>query len=40
MNNFLEFISKDIDGKKEQIGSLPVKTKVNKKKYNETLDKL
>ena len=38
MNNFLEFISKDIDGKKEQIGSLPVKTKVNKRNYNETLE--
>ena len=40
MNNFLEFINKDIDGKKEQISSLPLRTKVNKKKYNETLDKM
>lgn len=40
MNNFLEFIIKDIDGKKVQIENLPVKTKVNKKKYNETLDKM
>ena len=38
MNNFLEFINKDIDGKKEQITSLPVRTKVNKKKYNDTLE--
>ena len=40
MNNFLEFINKDIDGKKAQISTLPVRTKVNKKKYNETLDKM
>ena len=40
MNNFLEFINKDIDGKKEQIGTLPVRTKVNKKKYNETLERM
>ncbi len=39
MNNFLEFINKDIDGKKELIGTLPLRTKVNKKKYNETLNK-
>ena len=38
MNNFLEFIKKDIDGKKEIIGTLPVKTKVNKRNYNETLE--
>ena len=40
MNNFLEFINKDINGKKEQLTTLPVKTKVNKKKYNETIDKI
>lgn len=40
MNNFLEFIIKDIEGKKEQIGTLPVRTKVNKKKYNETLQRM
>ena len=40
MNNFLEFIKKDIDGKKEIIGTLPVKTKVNKRKYNEEIDKM
>jgi len=40
MNNFLEFIKKDIDGKKELIGTLPVKTKVNKRKYNEEIDKI
>lgn len=40
MNNFLEFINKDIEGKKEQLAALPVRTKVNKKKYNETIDKM
>lgn len=38
MNNFLEFIEKDIEAKKVLIGTLPVKTKTNKKKLNETLD--
>lgn len=38
MNNFLEFINKDIEGKKENIQSMPTKTKANKKKYNETID--
>ena len=37
MNNFLEFINKDIEGKKANIESLPTKTKVNKKKYNDTI---
>lgn len=40
MNNFLEFINKDIEGKKEQIANTPVRTKVNKRKYNETLEKM
>ena len=38
MNNFLEFINKDINGKKEQISALPLRTKVNKKKYNCTIN--
>ena len=38
MNNFLEFINKDIEGKKEQLSSLPTRTKTNKKKYNETIN--
>ena len=38
MNNFLEFINKDIEGKKETIASMPTKTKTNKKKFNETID--
>ena len=37
MNNFLEFINKDIDAKKTLITSLPTKTITNKKKFNETL---
>lgn len=38
MNNFLEFIQKDIDAKKSLIETLPTKTKTNKKKYNQILD--
>lgn len=38
MNNFLEFINKDIEAKKILISTLPNKTKTNKKKFNETLD--
>lgn len=38
MNNFLEFINKDIEGKKEAIASMPTKTKTNKKKLNDTID--
>mgnify|MGYP003311005403 FL=1 len=40
MNNFLEFITKDIEGKKATIESLPTKTKTNKKKFNETLEEM
>lgn len=38
MNNFLEFIQKDITAKKTLIASLPTKTKTNKKKYNATIE--
>ena len=38
MNNFLEFIRKDIEAKKTLITSLPTKTKTNIKKYNQTLE--
>ena len=38
MKNFYEFIKKDIDAKKTLIGSLPTKTKTNKRKFNQTLD--
>ena len=38
MNNFLEFINKDIEAKKVLISSMPTKTKTNKKKFNKTID--
>ena len=38
MNNFLEFINKDIEGKKENLEAMPTKTKTNKKKVNETIN--
>lgn len=38
MNNFLEFIVKDIDAKRLLISSMPVKTKANQKKVNKTID--
>lgn len=40
MNNFLEFIEKDIAAKKILISTLPTKTKTNKKKYNENIDSI
>ena len=38
MNNFLEFIEKDIDAKKTLISTMPTKTKTNKKKFNENIN--
>ena len=38
MNNFLNFIDKDITTKKTQIQTLPIKTKTNIKKFNETIE--
>lgn len=38
MNNFLEFIEKDINAKKTLISTLPTKTNTNKKKFNENID--
>lgn len=38
MNNFLNFIDKDIATKKTLIQTLPIKTKTNIKKFNETLE--
>ena len=42
-SNFLEFINKDIENKKEYISVMPTKTKTNRKKVNqfieETIDK-
>lgn len=37
MNNFLEFINKDIDAKRLLISSMPIKTKPNQKKLNKTI---
>ena len=38
MNNFLNFIEEDIEAKKTLIDTLPTKTKVSKRKYNEKID--
>lgn len=38
MNNFLEFINKDIEAKRLLITSMPIKTKANQKKLNKTID--
>ena len=38
MNDFLTFIEKDIATKKLSIQSLPIKTKTNIKKLNETIE--
>ena len=40
MNNFLDFIRKDIEAKKVLIANTPTKTKTNKKKFNATIDKI
>ena len=40
MNNFLNFIEKDIATKKNQIQTLPIKTKTNIKKFNETIENI
>ncbi len=40
MNNFYEFIKKDIDAKKALINTLPTKTKTNKRKLNQTLEEI
>ena len=37
MNNFLEFIQKDIEVKKKELSLMPVKSKKSKKVYNDTL---
>lgn len=38
MNNFLNFIEEDIEAKKTLLETLPVRTKVNKRNYNEKID--
>src|SRR5574344_1014382 len=40
MNNFLEFIEKDISAKRTLISTMPTKTKTNIKKFNENLDSM
>ena len=37
MNNFLEFINKDIETKRLLLSSMPTKTKANQKKLNKTI---
>ena len=38
MNDFLTFIDKDIAAKKLTVQTLPIKTKTNIKKFNETIE--
>ena len=40
MNNFLNFIEEDIDAKKTLIETLPTRTKVNKRNFNEKIDSI
>lgn len=40
MNNFLEFIKKDIEAKKTIISTMPTKTKTNINKYNEKVEQI
>ena len=40
MNNFLDFILKDIETKTAILSSLPTKTKTNQKKYNAQIDEM
>jgi len=40
MNNFLNFIEEDIDAKKTLIDTLPTRTKVNKRNFNEKIDSI
>lgn len=38
MNNFNEFITKDIEAKKTLLATMPTKTKTNKRKFNQSLE--
>ncbi len=38
MNNFLNFVEEDIEAKKTLLDTLPTRTKVNKRNYNEKID--
>ena len=40
MNTFLNFIEEDIEAKKTLIDTLPTRTKVNKRNYNEKIDSI
>ena len=40
MNNFLEFINKDIEAKKTLVSTMPTRTKTNIKKLNQTIDNI
>lgn len=40
MNNFLDFINKDVEAKKTLVSSLPTKTKTNQKKYNQEISSM
>ena len=40
MNNFLEFIIKDIEVKKTLLTNSPTKTKTNRKKYNQLIEEI
>ena len=40
MNNFLDFIKKDIEAKRTLVSTMPTKTKTNIKKLNQTIDNI
>ena len=40
MNNFLDFIKKDIEAKKTLVSTMPSRTKTNVKKLNQTIDNI
>ena len=40
MNNFLNFIEEDIEAKKTLLDTLPIRTKVNKRNYNEKVEQI
>ena len=40
MNNFLDFIKKDIKKKKTLVSTMPSRTKTNVKKLNQTIDNI
>lgn len=40
MGNFLNFIEEDINAKKTLLSTMPTKTKINRKKYNQKIDEI